>query len=79
MLPYLFGASQLSDSVHYLPESIYEERAMQDSSNYMYFACIQTIKLRKKGTPFTESQPVLNDISGVPSWEKVTYGLFKMF
>ena len=26
----------------------------------------------KKGVPFTESSPVLNNISGAASWEKVT-------
>lgn len=72
MLSYLFGASQLCDSPQYLPESIHEDRAMKDIDNYMYFACIKNIKQQKKGTHFGESSPVLNDISGVPSWEKVT-------
>lgn len=45
----------------------------------MYFGCIKFIKSVKKGVPFGESSPILNDISAVPSWEKVTSGLLKMF
>jgi hypothetical protein len=37
----------------------------------MYFGCISFIKEVKKGVPFGESSPMLNDISGVPSWDKV--------
>eukprot|EP00350_Pseudokeronopsis_sp_OXSARD2_P003019 CAMPEP_0170556942 /NCGR_PEP_ID=MMETSP0211-20121228/19076_1 /TAXON_ID=311385 /ORGANISM="Pseudokeronopsis sp., Strain OXSARD2" /LENGTH=69 /DNA_ID=CAMNT_0010867575 /DNA_START=694 /DNA_END=903 /DNA_ORIENTATION=- len=45
----------------------------------MYFGCIQFIKQVKKGVSFGESSPMLNDISGVPTWEKVSQGLMKMF
>jgi hypothetical protein len=45
----------------------------------MYFGCIKFIKDVKKGVPFFESSPMLNDISAVPSWEKVATGMFKMF
>ncbi len=75
MLAFLFGASQLCRSPDYLPESIHTEKAMNDSENYMYFGCIKFIKAVKKGCPFSESSPMLNDISAVPSWEKVTQGL----
>ena len=45
----------------------------------MYFGCIKFIKEVKKGVRFGESSPMLNDISAVPSWDKVAQGLFKMF
>jgi hypothetical protein len=45
----------------------------------MYFGCIRFIKQVKKGVPFGESSPMLNDISAVQSWEKVTQGMMKMF
>jgi hypothetical protein len=45
----------------------------------MYFGCIAFIKQVKKGVPFGEGSPILNDISAVASWEKVTQGLMKMF
>jgi len=45
----------------------------------MYFGCIKFIKQVKKGVPFGESSPMLNDMSNVPSWEKLSAGLMKMF
>ena len=45
----------------------------------MYFGCIRFIKSVKKGVSFGESSPMLNDISAVPSWNKVAQGLMKMF
>lgn len=45
----------------------------------MYFGCIKFIKSVKKGVSFGESSPMLNDISAVPNWDKVTTGLMKMF
>lgn len=52
---------------------------MKESDDYMYFGCIKFIKSVKKGVPFGESSPMLNDISSVQSWEKVASGLLKMF
>ena len=64
----------------YTPDSIHSEGAMtKDSEDFMYFGCIKFIKSVKKGVPFGESSPMLNDISAVPSWEKVATGLMKMF
>lgn len=62
-----------------MPESIHEEAAMRESDDYMYFGCIKFIKAVKKGCSFSESSPMLNDISAVPSWEKVSQGMVKMF
>jgi hypothetical protein len=44
----------------------------------MYFGCIRFIKKVKTGVPFGESSPMLNDISGVPNWDKVSLGMMKM-
>jgi len=40
---------------------------------------IRYIKQLKKGVPFFESSPMLNDISQIPSWSKVASGLLRMF
>jgi hypothetical protein len=46
---------------------------------YMYFGCVAFIKSVKKGVPFGESSPMLNDVSAVPNWDKVAQGMHKMF
>ena len=72
-LPFFFGATQLCDNPEgYTPDSIHDESALKDRPSYMYFGCIAFIREVKKGVPFGESSPMLNDISGVPSWEKVS-------
>ena len=38
--------------------------------DYLYIACVRFTKQVKKG-PLQETSPLINDISGVPSWEKV--------
>lgn len=78
-LAFLFGASQLIRSDRYLPDSIHDEKALRDSDDYMYFGCIKFIKSVKKGCSFQESSPMLNDISAVPTWDKVAQGMLKMF
>jgi hypothetical protein len=79
-LAFFFGASQLCKNDSYLPEAIHSDTTLvTESENFMYFACIHFIKQVKKGVPFGEGSPILNDISGVHSWEKVTGGLMKMF
>lgn len=62
-----------------MPESIHDEPALREHEDFMYFGCIRFIKQVKKGVRFGECCPMLNDISAVPSWEKVTQGLLKMF
>ena len=80
-LAFLFGASQLvKNEKGYTPDSIHSEGTLQqEADDYMYFACIAFIKQVKKGVPFGEGSPILNDISAVASWDKVTQGLMKMF
>lgn len=80
-LAFLFGASQLvKNDRGYIPETIHSDGILQkEIDDFMYFGCISFIKQVKKGVPFGESSPILNDISGVASWEKVTQGLMKMF
>lgn len=78
-LAFLFGASQLCQNADYVPDSIHEDGALAEHEDYMYFGCIRFIKQVKKGVAFGESSPMLNDISAVPNWEKVSSGLMKMF
>ena len=79
-LPFIFGAAQLKNHPEYTPNSIHSDGNLnQEFKEYMYFDCVKFIKEMKKGVPFGESSPLLNDISGVPTWGKVATGLQKMY
>lgn len=73
-LPFLLGASELVGSdIFKTPSSIHDDNFVNKYSNdYMYINCIKFIKESKKGAPFNETSPVLDNISGAASWEKVT-------
>ena len=83
-LPFYLGACQLqadersgnSES----PSSIHDERVLNSlGDKYLYHGCIRYIKSLKKGVPFFESSPMLNDISNLPTWQKVASGLLKLY
>jgi len=79
-LPFIFGASQLKDHESIEPKAIHDEKILADKSKeYMYLDCIRFIKEVKKGVPFAESSPTLNDISNVMTWKKIESGMIKMF
>jgi len=80
-LPFYFGACQLQTQDEYTPASIHDPSTLQSPAgdNFMYFGCIRFIKELKKGVPFFESSPMLNDISQLASWSKVASGLLKMY
>ena len=79
-LSFLFGAGALVKHEMFTPDSIHDDSVIAKyHADYMYFGCIKFIKEVKKGVPFGESSPLLNDISGVPTWEKVSQGLVKMY
>ncbi|XP_062164612.1 uncharacterized protein LOC133871229 [Alnus glutinosa] len=78
-LPFIFGSSQLIDHKYMKPKSIHNQDILDNFSNeYMYIACILFVKKVKKGL-FAEHSPLLDDISGVPNWNKVNSGLLKMY
>lgn len=78
-LPFLFGAAELiNHPVAKLPSAINNEMILEDlAQDYMYLSkirssdCIQHIKKVKTGGRFHETSPVLNDIAGATSWNKV--------
>ena len=79
-LPFYFGACQLVHSDEYTPESIHDTRVLsREAENYLYFGCIRYIQQLKKNVPFFESSPMLNDISHLPTWTKVSNGLLKLY
>ncbi|KAL9257721.1 Serine/threonine-protein phosphatase 2A activator 2-like protein [Drosera capensis] len=78
-LPFVFGSSQLVDHKYMKPKSIHNEDILENfAKEYMYLECVVFIKKVKKGL-FAEHSPLLDDISGVPTWSKVNSGLLKMY
>ncbi|XP_021900560.1 serine/threonine-protein phosphatase 2A activator isoform X2 [Carica papaya] len=78
-LPFIFGSSQLIDHKYMKPKSVHNQDILDNFSNeYMYLSCIAFIRKVKKGM-FAEHSPLLDDISGVPNWNKVNSGLLKMY
>ncbi|KAJ2816659.1 Serine/threonine-protein phosphatase 2A activator 2, partial [Coemansia erecta] len=78
-LPFLFGAGQLRTHKHLKPKSIHNAEILEEfSKDYMYFECVRFVNSIKTGSLRWHS-PMIDDISGAKSWEKVNLGLFKMF
>lgn len=59
--------------MQFLPLSAFSGRA-----DVVVAVFLQFVKSVKKG-PLGEHSPMLNDISGVPTWAKVAAGLLKMY
>mmetsp|Transcript_25676 Transcript_25676/g.29369 ORF Transcript_25676/g.29369 Transcript_25676/m.29369 type:complete len:321 (+) Transcript_25676:62-1024(+) len=79
-LTFLLGASELIDHPKILPASIHTQSVLdQNHEEFLYIGAIRFITEAKKGYPFGEHSPMLNDISGIPKWDKVASGLVKMF
>ena len=86
-LPFYYGACQLipeqkqhqsDDTFH--PSSIHSDQILQEyGDTYLYYGCIRFIKAIKKNVPFFESSPMLNDISHIATWYKISLGLLKLY
>ncbi|KAH9462582.1 hypothetical protein MJO28_002652 [Puccinia striiformis f. sp. tritici] len=78
-LPFLFGAGQLRNHKYLKPKSIHDPDVLEGySPQYMYLACIQFINSIKTASLRWHS-PMLDDISGVKTWDKVNSGMIKMY
>jgi len=78
-LPFLFGAAQLRGHKYLRPKSIHDPDVLEEYSKYyMYLACIQFINSIKTASLRWHS-PMLDDISGVKTWDKVNSGMIKMY
>ncbi|KAI3955159.1 hypothetical protein MKX01_034188 [Papaver californicum] len=78
-LPFVFGSSQLIDHKYMKPKSIHNQDILANfAKEYLYISYIAFVKKLKKGE-FAEHSPLLDDISGVPNWNKMNGGLLKMY
>jgi len=78
-LPFLWGASQLINHPTIEPKSIHvPDVLVAYSETYYYLGAVMFVSHVKKGY-LSETSPMLNDISGVPSWSKVNEGMIKMY
>ncbi|KAG9085450.1 Serine/threonine-protein phosphatase 2A activator 2 [Ceratobasidium sp. 370] len=78
-LPFLWGSGQLVGHPHLRPKSIHNAEVIEEfSKHYIYFACIEFINSIKTASLRWHS-PMLDDISGVKTWDKVNSGMVKMY
>ena len=80
-LVFLWGSAQLANNPHCItPSSIHDEQIMREyTSDYLYLEGVAFIRAIKKGAPFAETSPMLNDISHIGEWSKICAGLMRLF
>lgn len=80
-IDFLWGAAQLCNNKDEIkPSSIHDNDLLKaETSNYLYLEAILFIKKIKSAAPFSETSPMLNDISSLADWTKVTTGLLRLF
>ena len=63
-----------------VPESIHDDALLRsEGGRYMYLGCIRYVKELKSSAPFFESSPMLDDISHLPTWGRVSRGLLRLY
>jgi hypothetical protein len=88
--PYLPNASSSAETLsndikndnddRWTPSIIHDLRIIETHSpTYIYFSCIQFIRQIKPSAPFFEASPMLNDISQLDNWSKVSAGLLRLY
>ncbi|KAK4054625.1 Serine/threonine-protein phosphatase 2A activator 2 [Microbotryomycetes sp. JL221] len=76
---FIFGSAQLKSHKYLKPKAIHDEEILQEfSKDYMYLAYVKYINSIKTASLRWHS-PMLDDISGVKTWDKVNQGMIKMY
>ena len=86
-LPFLFGAAQLATHPHMKPKLIHNKELVESLwPQYMYLECIQFINeiktvpgVKRSSASLRWHSPMLDDISGAKTWQKISDGMIKMY
>ncbi|GAA5873437.1 hypothetical protein JCM1840_007384 [Sporobolomyces johnsonii] len=76
---FIFGSAQLRGHKYLRPKAIHDNDILEEfSKDYMYLSYINYINSIKTASLRWHS-PMLDDISGVKTWDKVNSGMLKMY
>lgn len=79
-LPFLWGAAQLEGHPELRPSCIHDDIQLAHTQReWLYLGAVAFVRRVKKGGPLRETSPMLGDIAALPTWQRVTQGMLRMY